>query len=216
MRRKGVFPRGPSSARDPKRPGLKQPRLETIKRRRIGGGWATLAQTRGGARFQVGQRARLSISAATQTASAAARRGASPAQVCAAREACEAPSGWGAATERSLPPCLGRAREAAAHEAAAQGSAPPLWPPPPHTIVRKRRSCDEGGGSRGLVPPVGRQLPCRLVIACNAVDAGLDKNKAELRVLVVAVALEVLPDRHGLLDQVVQVLGQARCKRCRW
>jgi len=39
------------------------------------------------------------------------------------------------------------------------------------------------------------------------VDTGLDKNEAELGVLVLAVALEVLADGDSLLDQHVQVLG---------
>lgn len=36
-------------------------------------------------------------------------------------------------------------------------------------------------------------------------DPRLDENEAELGVLVVAVALEVLADGHGLLDEVVQI-----------
>jgi len=38
------------------------------------------------------------------------------------------------------------------------------------------------------------------------VDAGLDENKAEFRVLVLPVALEMLADSDSLLDQHVQVL----------
>ena len=47
-----------------------------------------------------------------------------------------------------------------------------------------------------------------LVVAGQAVDARLDQNQAELSVLVLAVALEVLPAGDCLLDEEVQVLGQ--------
>ena len=43
---------------------------------------------------------------------------------------------------------------------------------------------------------------------------GLDEHEAELRVLVLAVALKVLPHRHRLLDEVVEVLRQLRSKTC--
>jgi len=39
------------------------------------------------------------------------------------------------------------------------------------------------------------------------VDPGLDQNQTELAVLVLAVALQVLADGDGLLDHVVQILG---------
>jgi len=42
------------------------------------------------------------------------------------------------------------------------------------------------------------------------VDAGLDENEAELGVFVLAVALEVLADSDGLLDQHVEVLWDFR------
>jgi len=38
------------------------------------------------------------------------------------------------------------------------------------------------------------------------VDAGLDEDESELRVLVLVVLLEVLADGHGLLDEVIQIL----------
>eukprot|EP00170_Pyropia_yezoensis_P008397 contig_35091_g8425 len=59
-----------------------------------------------------------------------------------------------------------------------------------------------------LVLEVGWHLLGRLVVACQAVDAGLDKNQAELGVLVLAVALQMLAHRQRLLNQHVQVLGQ--------
>jgi len=38
------------------------------------------------------------------------------------------------------------------------------------------------------------------------VDAGLDENEAEFRVFVLAVALEMLADGDGFLDEHVKVL----------
>jgi len=70
------------------------------------------------------------------------------------------------------------------------------------------RLCDEGRGSRGLVLPRRGQGLLGFVVARETVNAGLDENQTELRVLVLAVLLEVLANVDGLLDQVVQVLGQ--------
>jgi len=42
---------------------------------------------------------------------------------------------------------------------------------------------------------------------CVPVDSALDKDESEFAVLVLLVALQVLADRHGLLDQHVQILG---------
>ena len=39
-------------------------------------------------------------------------------------------------------------------------------------------------------------------------DSALDKNQSELGVLVLPVPLKMLPDGHGLLDQIVAVLGE--------
>lgn len=55
-----------------------------------------------------------------------------------------------------------------------------------------------------------RGAPCSrpdLVVARQAVDARLDQDEPELGVLVLAVALHVLAHGHGLLDEVVKVLG---------
>ena len=41
-------------------------------------------------------------------------------------------------------------------------------------------------------------------------DAGLNQNESELGVLVLFVALQVLSDRDGLLDQHVQIFGKGR------
>jgi hypothetical protein len=44
------------------------------------------------------------------------------------------------------------------------------------------------------------------------VNARLDENQAELRVLILVVALQVLADVHGLLDEAVEILGELRGK----
>ncbi|CAM9781387.1 unnamed protein product, partial [Ectocarpus fasciculatus] len=62
---------------------------------------------------------------------------------------------------------------------------------------------DQRAGAGGLVLPVGCQLAVRPVVPSQAVDARLDEDKAELGVLVAAVALQVLAHRHGLLDEHV-------------
>jgi hypothetical protein len=62
------------------------------------------------------------------------------------------------------------------------------------------RLCDEGGGGGGLVPPGGGEDTDGLVVTRQTVDTGLDENQAELGVLVLAVALEVLADGDGLAD----------------
>ena len=40
-------------------------------------------------------------------------------------------------------------------------------------------------------------------------DSALNKNESELGVLVLPVSLKMLSDGHGLLDQIVAVLGQS-------
>jgi hypothetical protein len=42
------------------------------------------------------------------------------------------------------------------------------------------------------------------------VDSALDEDEAEFAVLILSVSLQVLPNVHGLLDQVVEVLGDLR------
>lgn len=93
---------------------------------------------------------------------------------------------------------------------------------------------NQGAGGGALVSPGRGKDTDGLVVARQTVDAGLDQNKAELGVLVLAVTLEVLADGHRLqvnnivsqrtnanptsnwtdmnylLDQEVQVLGDLR------
>lgn len=94
--------------------------------------------------------------------------------------------------------------------------------------------------SRTLVSPGRRQNTYRFVVSRKAVDAGFDEDETEFRVLVFAVALEMLADGDGLtfvsarspllnrgikrewdnggqrylLDQHVQVLWDLWCKAC--
>jgi hypothetical protein len=51
-----------------------------------------------------------------------------------------------------------------------------------------------------------------LVIARKTVDARLDQNQAELRVLVLAVRLEVLAHGDSLLNQMPEILRDGRCE----
>lgn len=43
-------------------------------------------------------------------------------------------------------------------------------------------------------------------------DTGLDQDETVLGILVLAVTLKMLANRHGLLDEEVQVLGDSRSK----
>merc|ERR1719415_358068 len=67
----------------------------------------------------------------------------------------------------------------------------------------------QGGGGGALVLPGGRQNTLGLVISGQSVDSALNKNESELGVLVLPVSLKMLSDGHGLLDQIVAVLGQS-------
>lgn len=83
-------------------------------------------------------------------------------------------------------------------------------PPPP--CQHMTRLCDESGRGGALVSPGGRQGADGLVVAGQTVDAGLDENEAELAVLVLAVALEMFADGHGLKteDQYGLVMRESR------
>ena len=65
-------------------------------------------------------------------------------------------------------------------------------------------------GASDLLLPGGRELLGALVVAGEAVDPALHKDEPELGVLVLPVPLQVLPYRHRLLDQEVQVLRDLR------
>lgn len=68
---------------------------------------------------------------------------------------------------------------------------------------------DEGGGGRGLVAPGWGQDTDGLVVTGQTVDTGLDQNEAELGVLVLAVALEVLADGDSL--EITRWLATMAC-----
>lgn len=55
--------------------------------------------------------------------------------------------------------------------------------------------------------PIWRQLAHSLVVARQTMHTRLNENEPELAVAVLAVALEVLAHGDGLLDELVQVLG---------
>ena len=61
-------------------------------------------------------------------------------------------------------------------------------------------------GSSDLLLPCGWKLLCALVVASKAVDSALNKNEPEFGVFVLPVPLKVLPYRHCLLDEKVQIL----------
>lgn len=65
------------------------------------------------------------------------------------------------------------------------------------------RLCDQGGSGGSLVAPGWGQDTNGLVVAGKTVDTGLDENQAELGVLVLAVALEVLADGDSLRSSIM-------------
>ena len=73
--------------------------------------------------------------------------------------------------------------------------------------AKKPARSDEGLGLLGVVPPGGGKRLDIAVVTSESVDAGLSVNEAELGVAVLAELLEMLSDRDGLLDKVVEVLG---------
>ena len=68
----------------------------------------------------------------------------------------------------------------------------------------------QGGGGRALVLPGWWENTLGLVVPGQSVDPALNKNKTELGILVLPVTLKMLPDGHGLLDQVVAILWELR------
>lgn len=58
-----------------------------------------------------------------------------------------------------------------------------------------------------LLFPRGRKLLSALVVTGKAMDTRLDKNKTEFGVRIFAVFFQMLSDRDGFFDQVIQILG---------
>lgn len=78
----------------------------------------------------------------------------------------------------------------------------------------KTRLSDEGAGGGGLVSPGRGKGTDGLVVAGETVDAGLDQDQAELAVLVLAVALEVLADSDGLAEESANGHGKITVLGC--
>lgn len=51
-----------------------------------------------------------------------------------------------------------------------------------------------------------------LVVSSKTVDPAFNKNQPEFGVLVLPVPLQMLPDSHSLLDEVIQILWNFRSK----
>jgi hypothetical protein len=83
-------------------------------------------------------------------------------------------------------------------------------------MIGRPHSGNEGGSSRRVVLEARGDLLLCLVVTGETVDTRLDENEAELRVLVLAVGLEVLADGDGLLDKVPEVLGDTGGKTCEY
>jgi hypothetical protein len=66
---------------------------------------------------------------------------------------------------------------------------------------------DQSGGVLGLVSPGGGEGLGDLEVTRETVDTGLNETEAVLGIEVLAVDVQVLTDGHGLLDQVVEILG---------
>lgn len=71
---------------------------------------------------------------------------------------------------------------------------------------------DHSGSSGGLVLPVSRKLTGGTVVPGKPVDTALNKNQAELGVLILTVALQMLTHLNSLLDKHVQILRDFRGK----
>jgi len=67
---------------------------------------------------------------------------------------------------------------------------------------------DQSGSVGRLVLEVSRDHLGETVVPCETVNAGLDQDKTELRVLVLAVLLQVLAHCDSLLDEAVEVLRE--------
>lgn len=73
------------------------------------------------------------------------------------------------------------------------------------------RLSDDGAGGGGLVLPGRRKDTDGLVVTGQTVDTGLDENEAELGVLVLAVALEVLADGDSLVERLLETRVTVDC-----
>ena len=67
---------------------------------------------------------------------------------------------------------------------------------------------DQGVGSLGDISPGGTEGLDVTVVTGKSVDSGLDTNESELSISVGTVSLQMLSDVDGLLDEVVEILGE--------
>lgn len=67
-----------------------------------------------------------------------------------------------------------------------------------HHLQSMTHLCHHRAGRRALVLPVWLQHTNGLVISAETMDSGFNENEAELGILVLAVALEMLADGDGL------------------
>ncbi len=79
-------------------------------------------------------------------------------------------------------------------------------------IPLSRNLSDHGTGGGGFVSPVSGKLSGGSVVSRQSVDTRFDKNKTELGVLVLSVALQMLSDLDGLLDKHIKILRDLRGK----
>ena len=60
------------------------------------------------------------------------------------------------------------------------------------------------------MPPLSRKLPGRAVVPRQTMNAALDQDEAELRVLILTITLQMLTNLDGLLNKHVQILRDLR------
>merc|ERR1719386_639522 len=51
-----------------------------------------------------------------------------------------------------------------------------------------------------------------LVVASQTVDTAFAENEPKLRILILAIAIEMLANRHSLLDEMIEIFGDIRRK----
>lgn len=78
--------------------------------------------------------------------------------------------------------------------------------------IEDRKNKEHNKSKGYLLLPDGRELLGPLIVAGKAVDPALYQDQPELGILVFSIPLEVLPDCHRLLDQVVQIFRNLRRK----
>ena len=83
-----------------------------------------------------------------------------------------------------------------------------------YILIQTLDLSDQSGSVLGLVSPGGGEGLGDLEVARETVDASLDETEAVLGIEVLAVDVQVFADGHGLLDQMVKILGDGGGKTC--